>query len=374
MKKLITIVILAVVIIVLIVIFGGSPTPSSTTKEPIKIGAIISETGVAAAFGEMSHKGIQLAVDEINTAGGISSRPVQIVWENDQTDPKVSSGLFQKVTGIDKVGAIIGSNFDFVTQPLFSLAKTNKVVVVSPSNPRIPGAFDTNDHAFVMMTEFDTIVRTFASYLKGAQYTQLGIVRFESSFAESIEKTLNAMQVEMGKEQLISETYKQIGNNDFKTQILKLKQAKVDLVFLDMIGPDPVTFVQQANALGFKPTYITHIGIQDALSIKGVDPNMFNGFVLINWNFSPASFADKFMKKYGVQPDKSADRAYDAVYVLAQAIAQTPVGADVATTLEQGTFVTPNTSFKFNTNHAADTTPVLIQSITEGKLVPFNTL
>lgn len=371
MKKLITIVVLAIVIIVLIVIFGGSPTPSSTTKEPIKIGAIISETGVAAAFGEMAHKGIQLAVDEINGAGGVDGRSVQIVWENDQTDPKVSSGLFQKVTGIDKVGAIIGSNFDFVTQPLFSLAKTNKVVVVSPSNPRIPGAFDTNDHAFVMMTEFDTIVRAFSYYFKKEQYSQLGIVRFESSFAESIEKTLDTMQAEMGKKPIISETYKQIGNNDFKTQILKLKQAKVDLVFLDMIGPDPITFVQQANALGFKPKYITHIGIQDALSTKGVDANIFNDTVLINWNFSPPSFAEKFVKKYGIQPDKSADRAYDAVYVLAQAIAQTPAGADVATTLEQGTFVTPNTSFKFNANHAADTTRVLIQIIKEGKLMEY---
>jgi branched-chain amino acid transport system substrate-binding protein len=351
-----------------VVIASSKQGPVLTSAGPIKIGAIISETGFAAAFGEMSHKGIQLAADEINASGGISGRKVEIVWENDQTDPKVSSGLFQKVTGIDKVHAVIGSNFDFVTQPLFSLAKTNKVVVISPSNPRIPGAFDTNDHAFVMMTEFDTIVRSFKEYLSKETYSQLGIVRFESSFAESIEKTLNAMQSELGKKPLISETYKQIGNNDFKTQILKLKQAKVDLVFLDMIGPDPVTFVQQANALGFKPKYITHIGIQDALSIQGVDPNMFNGTVLINWNFSPASFYERFVKAYGVQPDKSADRAYDAVYVLAQAIAKNPAGTDLATTLESGTYVTPNTSFKFNANHAADTTPVLIQTIKDGKL------
>lgn len=369
MKKLTIIVVIAIIVIVLISVFSTKPSSPAGSKEPIKIGVIISETGFAAAFGEMSHKGIQLATDEINASGGIDGRKVEIVWENDQTDPKVSSGLFQKVTGIDKVDAIIGSNFDFVTQPLFSLAKTNKVVVISPSNPRIPGAFDTNDHAFVMMTEFDTIVRSFKDYLNKETYSQLGIVRFESSFAESIEKTLNTMQSELGKNPLISETYKQIGNNDFKTQILKLKQAKVDLVFLDMIGPDPVTFVQQANALGFKPKYITHIGIQDALSINGVDPNMFNGTVLINWNFSPASFYERFMKAYTVQPDKSADRAYDAVYVLAQAIAKKPAGTDLATTLEQGTFVTPNTSFKFNANHAADTTPVLIQTIKEGKLV-----
>ncbi len=372
MKKLILIAIVAIVVILLIALFGGSKTPgSSNGKEPIKIAAIISETGVAAAFGEMAHKGMALAQKEINDAGGIDGRMLEIVWENDQTDPKVSSGLFQKVTGIDKVSAIIGSNFDFVTQPLFSLASTSKVVVISPSNPRIPGAFDTNSHAFVMMTEFDTIIRSFKDYLSKESYTQLGIVRFESSFAESIQNTLGALQAELGKKPIISETYKQIGNNDFKTQILKLKQAKVDLVFLDMIGPDPMTFVQQAKALGFNPKYITHIGIQDALSIQGIDPNMFNGMVVINWNFSPASFMEKFQKAYGIAADKSADRAYDGVYVLAQAISQSKEPGDLASILEQGTFVTPNGPFKFNAKHAADQTPVLMQIIKEGKLVDY---
>lgn len=369
MKKLIGTILLVVVIIIVLVATSSSPKPAANSLQPIRLAAIISETGYAAAFGEMSHKGIELATKEINDAGGIDGRKVEIVWENDQTDPKVSSGLFQKVTSIDKVDAIIGSNFDFVTQPLFSLAKTNKVVVISPSNPRIPGAFDTNSHAFVMMTEFDTIVRTFKDYLSRETYNQLGIVRFESAFAESIQKTLDMMQTELGKQPIISETYKQIGNNDFKTQILKLKQAKVDLVFLDMIGPDPVTFVQQAKALGFNPKYITHIGIQDALSIKGVDPKMFDGTVLINWNYSPEAFAEKFQKAYGIAPDKSADRAYDAVYVLAKAVAQNPEGTDLALTLEKGTYVTPNTSFAFNKEHAAVSTPVLVQTIKEGKIV-----
>lgn len=366
MKKII-VGIIVLIIIVLIIVSSGSKSNSGE----IKIGAVISETGVAAAFGEMSHKGIDLAVDEINKAGGVDGKKVTVVFENDQTDPKVSSGLFQKLTGIDKVSAIIGSNFDFVTQPLFSLAKTNNVVVVSPSNPRISGAFDTNQYSFVMMTEFSDIIRQFGNYLKNTEYTQLGIVRFESSFAESIQNTLNDMQKEMGKKPIISETYKQIGNNDFKTIILKMKQAKADLVFLDMIGPDPVTFVNQAKQLGYNPKIITHVGIQDALAMKDVDPNMFNGVYSINWNVSPESFVQKFEAKYGVMPDKSANRAYDAVYVLAQAISKSKDSVELAKKLETMTFTTPNGDFKFNANHAADSTEVLIQKIEGGKLVEF---
>ena len=360
--------IIAVVVVVIIIIMGVRNS-SNESGDVIKIGAIISETGVASAFGEMAHKGLSLAEEEINENGGINGKLVKIIYEDDQTDPKVSSGLFQKVTGIDHVGGIIGSNFDFVTQPLFSLAKTNKVVVISPSNPRIPGAFDTNEYSFVMMTDFDSIIRSFKSYLQTTDYNKLGILRFESSFAEQIQSTLGDIQTELGKPAIVFETYKQIGNNDFKTQILKLKQAQADLVFLDMIGPDPVTFTSQAKALGYTPKIISHIGLQDALSMTDVDPNIFNGVVLINWNASPEVFATKFEAKYGIKPDKSADKAYDAVYVLAQAIAESSNTSDVASKLESELFTTPNGEFSFSPEHSAKSTAVLIQKVVNGKLV-----
>jgi branched-chain amino acid transport system substrate-binding protein len=372
-KKIIwAIIVLVAIVLIIIGVTSNSSQTGQNTGEPIKIAAIISETGVAAAFGEMAHKGIALAQKEINAKGGVNGRVVEIVWENDQTDPKVSSGLFQKVTGIDKVDAIIGSNFDFVTQPLFSLAKTNGVVVVSPSNPRIPGAFDTNEYSFVMMTEFSDIIRKFDEYLKQEQYTQLGILRFESSFAEEIQKTLNAMEIERGHKPVIAETYKQIGNNDYKTQILKLKQANVDMVFLDMIGPDPITFVRQAKTLNYAPKVISHIGLQDALSMLDIDPEIFDGTVLINWNYSPDAFVQKFEAEYGMKPDKSADRAYDSVYVLADAISRSKDSAELRSVLESRTFSTPNGNFKFNQNHAAQSTEVLIQKVEGGKLVEWS--
>ncbi len=361
-------VIWSVVVVLIIILVVSLKSSSVKNQDVIRIGAIISETGVASAFGEMSHKGIELAAKEINEKGGINGRKVEVVYEDDQTDPKVASGLLQKLTGVDKVDAIIGSNFDFVTQPLFSLASTTKVVVVSPSNPRIQGAFDTNKYSFVMMTEFSSIVRSFEAYLKATEHKQMAIVRFDSSFSESIKNTLNEMEVGMGNKPIISETYKQIGNNDFKTVILKLKQAKVDMVFLDMISIDPVTFVTQAKQLGFSPKIITHVGIQDALSMKEVDHKIFDGVVSINWNVSPKSFIEKFNSAYNINPDKSANRAYDSLYILAQAIAEK--GSDaLVNVLESKKFTTPNGEFKFNDNHAAANTEIRVEVVKDGVLI-----
>ncbi len=359
--------IIALIIVILLVIFAFKNNKESSS-EPVRLGAILSETGVAASFGEMSRKGIELAVKEINDSGGVNGRKVEVIFEDDQTNPTAASGAFQKLNGIDNVDAIIGSNFDFVTQPLFSLAQTNKVVVISPSNPRIKGAFDPNDYSFVMMTEFDVIVKEFEEYLKNTQYSQLGIVRFESSFSESIMNTLNGIQTTLGKKPIIAETYKEIGNNDFRTIILKLKQANVDLVFLDMVANDPVVFMTQAKQLGYSPKVITHVGIQDALAMKDSDPKIFDGVVSLNWNVSPQSFTEKFTKAYGMAPDKSANRAYDSVYVLAQAVSQTKDLTNLPQTLENEVFTTPNGEFKFNENHAAENTEVRLEIVKDGKL------
>lgn len=365
------------VVILLIIGFAynkkvGAPGAGGVdmSKEPIKIGAVVSLTGVAASFGEMSKYGIDLAVDEINAAGGVNGRPVAVVYGDDQTDPKTAVGMYQKLTSIDRVDAIIGSNFDFVTQPVFALASSSDTVVVSPSNPRISGGFDTNRHSFVMMSDFSKIVSELTNYLAQVDHKQLAIVRFESVFSEQISRTLNDIELSLKKPAIITETYKQIGNNDYKTIILKLKKAGADIVFLDMVATDPLTFVNQAKQLGYSPKIITHAGIEGPLAMKGVDTSIFDGIVVLDWNASSDVFKSKFEAKYKLVPTNSANRAYDAVYILSKAVADANSDkARIVSSLESQTFVTPNGPFKFTPEHAAGKTPVQIVEIKGGKYV-----
>lgn len=363
-----------VVVIILIALgvwmWGGSKKETKTGA-PIRIGALISQTGVAAQFGEMSKKGIDLAVDEINKAGGVDGRMVEVVYEDDRTDPKAAAGLYQKFTSVDHVDAIIGSNFDFVTQPVFALAKTGNVVVITPSSPRIAGAFDTNEMSFTMMSDFSKMVGTMSSYLDKESWKKIAVVRFESAFGAEITKTLNTLSNERGKGNVVDETYKQIGNNDFRTTVLKLKNAGVDVVFLDMIGPDPATFLSQAKAIGFNPKYVIHTGLADALAAKGADPKVFEGFTVLNWEVSTDAYKEKFRARYTVQPTNSSNRAYDAVYVLAEAVAKSADTKSVAAYLGSHTFTTPNGQFAFSADHAGSMTPVRLEKFTNGTYVAY---
>lgn len=360
------------VVVVAVVILGlvwMNKKKEPISGEPIKIGAIISQTGVASAFGEMSKYGIEMAVKEINEGGGIDGRLIEVVYEDDRTDPKAALGLYQKLTGIDHVDAIIGSNFDFVTQPIFAVAKDGDTVIISPSNPRIAGVFDTNSHSFVMMSDFSKIIYSLESYLSSSEYKKLAVVHFDSGFGAEIVKTLAAINQKLGKPEVTNESYKQIGNNDFRTIILKLKQAGVDAVFLDMVTIDPVTFMNQSKQLGYKPQVITYDSVKDSLAIEGTDKSLFDGVVVLNWNMTPESFDKKFREMYKIDPANSVNRAYDAIYILAEAISKAKEKSEIPTILENTKFKTPNGTFQFSPEHAAQNTETAIQVIKGGKLI-----
>ncbi len=349
--------ILGLVGVVLLALVGfGLFSTGTENSERIRLGAIISETGVAASFGEMSRKGIELAVDEINDAGGMDGRMVEVVFEDDATDPTKALSAYRKLTSVDGVSAIIGSNFDFVTQPLFAAAKDGSVVVVTPSSPYYAEYFGENKNAFFMMTNLPKIVGTFDAYLRTEEYSKIGILRYPSVFGEVFAEELDAS---------VDETYAEIGNNDFRTQILKLKSAGVDLVFLDMVANDPELFLKQSRELGYSPKIITHVGIKQAVGATA-DVSQFEGIVVLDWNVSPDAFVKKFTDAYGVAPDNSANRAYDAVYVLAETVA---AGGDVAKYMEEHTFTTPNGTVDFDNTHAASAMPVVLERIEGGKLV-----
>lgn len=365
MKKIIYII---VALVILVGAYSFVSKKNVSDAKPIKIGVVISQTGIASAFGEMSKYGIDMAAQEINNNGGVDGRTVEIVYEDDHTDPKIAVSSYQKLTSIDKVDGIIGSNWDFVTQPLFALAKENGVVVISPSNPRIAGAFDTNDYSFVMMSDFSKIINGLENYVSGSSYKKMAVVHFKSEFGAEIAKNLKSINDKLGKSEIVDESYNQIGNNDFRTLIAKLKQSKVDLVFLDMVATDPITFVTQSKQLGFTPQFLTYDSIMDALAIEGTDKNLFDGVVVLNWNVVTKEFEQKFKDTYKKEPKNSVNRAYDAVYVLSEAISKSKDKSDISKILKSTEFKTPNGIFRFTPDHASSNTQIEVQIIKDGKL------
>ncbi len=348
----------------------GDFTPQFALGNPIKIGALISQTGFAASFGEVAKHSMQLAVDEINKNGGIDGRMVELYVEDDATDPKQAVSGFQKLTSVDHVDGVIGGLFDFVAQPLFPLAQSSQAPLVTPTQPYIPGGFDLTDYSFTMLPEFGSIIRELKGYVQTHDTQKLAVVHFSSVFGKKIAATLNDVSQELGKGAIVDEQYTAIGQNDFRTTVLKLKTAGVDTVFLDMVDVDPVTFLTRCRELNYHPTIISYASLPDSFAAPDKDKSLMEGIVILDWEFSDPQFSKNYKARYGQEPTKSADKSYAAVYVLAEAIAKSQSRADVAGYLAAHSFDTPVGKVEFNSKHAVDSTPVRIVQIKNGTLVP----
>ena len=158
---------------------------------PIKIGAVISLTGFAAPWGEFGKNGMELAVKNINDAGGINGRMVELKIEDDRTDGKQAVSSYNKLVSVDGVDGVIGGVFDFTALPIIPLAKNNNTALISPSNFRIVGGFDLNDQSFVMMTDFNKVLKQLDSYIKKEGIKKLAVVHFQSSWGNEIEKKID---------------------------------------------------------------------------------------------------------------------------------------------------------------------------------------
>lgn len=340
-------------------------------KEPIRIATILSETGIAAAFGENTKLGSLLAVEEINSNGGINGRKIKLISENDQTDPKTAVGLYKKVTSVDTVDAIIGGNFDFVVNPLFAEAEKNETIVITPMSPRIAGALDTNQNSFTMLSDFSEIVYALDGYLSKTPYQKMAVIHYASAFGTEITKTINMIGEKNGKEGVIEETYNSFGISDWTPYILKMKKNGVDLVFADMLGTDYLNFVIQARRLGLTAQLVTHMDVREGLKDTAKDISVLEGTVVLNWDVlgNDAEFNTKFMEKYGREADHFAAQAYVAVYVLTDAIGKAELKTEIPKILETETFATPFGSFNFTKDHTSKT-KVAIQVIKDGKLIP----
>ncbi|GFP28546.1 ABC transporter substrate-binding protein, partial [Candidatus Hakubella thermalkaliphila] len=115
--------------VLLIAVAACAPAP----PEEIKIGAIMSKTGALAAMGELIGDGAELAVKEINAAGGVLGKPVKLLLEDDATDPAKSLEAFKKLVEVEGVEVVVGPMISGAVMSIGPYAKERGVLFVSPS-------------------------------------------------------------------------------------------------------------------------------------------------------------------------------------------------------------------------------------------------
>ena len=200
--------------------------------EPIKIGEYASLTGKEASFGQSSHDGIALAVEEINASGGVLGRPFELITEDDQTMPGQSATVAKKLIARDKVIALLGEVSSGRSLEAAPVAQAAKIPMIAPA-ATTPKVTQTGSYIFrvCFIDPFQgTVMAKFA--LGDLQAHKVAIISSVSNaysvgLAKFFRETFTASGGTVAVEQKYSE-----GDKDFYAQLTAVKAAGVDAIFV----------------------------------------------------------------------------------------------------------------------------------------------
>ena len=297
---------------------------SAAAQETIKIGEYASLTGAQASFGQESHKGTQLAIDEINAAGGVLGRKLQLITEDDQSQAGQASTVVQKLIAQDKVVALLGEVASSKSLEGAPIAQRNKIPMISPASTNSK-VTETGDYIFrvCFIDPFQgTVMAKFALSKGWKKIAILTDVKQDYSvgLAEFFVKYFTAHGGTIVRDQKYSS-----GDKDFRAQLTSVKAASPDAVFVPGYYGEVALIGKQARLLGLTVPFLGGDGWvgESLLSVAAgsLDGSFFSA------HFSPddtrpavQDFVRRFRAKYKSEPDDMAALGYDSAMILADAI------------------------------------------------------
>ena len=302
------------------------PAADAVKREPIKLGEYASLTGKEAGFGQTSHQGVVLAIEEINAAGGVLGRRLELAYEDNQTKPGESATAVKKLISRDKVVTIIGEVSSGRSLEAAPIAQQNRIPMVAPAatNPKVT---QTGNYIFrvCFIDPFQgTVMAKFAKEdLKAKRVAILSSV--SNAYSLGLAKFFKETFIPNGGE-VVSEKNFSEGDKDFRAQLTAVKAAGVDAVFVPGYYTESALIVRQARDLGLEMPFFGGDGWEDEQLLK-IGGEALNGcyysthFSAENTDPVVAAFTAKYKARWNNEaPGAFSALGYDAVYIIADAI------------------------------------------------------
>ena len=326
MKKVIISGIVVVVAIAGILLFSGK-----NDNDTIKVGVMQSLTGGLASYGEAGKNGFSMAVEEINSKGGIDGKQIEVIYEDSKCSPKDALSSAQKLISIDKVKYIAGSICSGEVLAVLPLTEENKILYLAQgSSPEITG----KGKYFFRTWPSDALSGKYLADFLSEKYQNIAVITGKTDYTTALSKTLSAELVKNGKTVSVEEVFNE-GANDFRDQLSKIKAKNPDVLFVNVqTGTDAAKVSKQARELGIKAQLVVAFLSGDEFVKSGPSANgtiiMDTAILDIDREVS-ASFAKKYNDRFGNTPLLFiSGQMYDYAYLLKNAIEKGGESADDA--------------------------------------------
>ena len=287
--------------------------------EVFVLGGIGPLTGSAAAYGESVKNGIELAVNEINEAGGINGYQVEYYFEDDVNDAEKAVNAYNTLK--DKgIQMLVGT---VTSKPCIAVGAESAVdnmFQLTPSGSAVQCV--ENDNVFrVCFSDPDQGKKSAEYIAEHGLATKIAIIYDSSSeYSDGIRESFVTTAEEKGLEIVASEAFTADSNTDFSVQLDKAKEAGAELVFLPIYYQEASTILKQADDKDFHPQFFGCDGMDGILSVENFDPALAEGLMLLTPftvdEEGSQDFVKAYEEAYGIEPLQFGAGAYDSVYAI----------------------------------------------------------
>jgi branched-chain amino acid transport system substrate-binding protein len=291
----------------------------------IVIGHFGSMTGSEATFGQSTDEGIRLAIDEVNSKGGVKGKKLKLITMDDQGKAEEAASVVTRLIEQEKVVALLGEVASTRSLAAAPIAQTKKIPMITPSstNPKVTQVGDYIFRVCFIDPFQGTVMAKFAA--ENLKVKKVAILRdVKSDYSVGLADFFTQKFKELGGEIVADMSY-QSNDVDFKAQLTQLKSKNPEAIFIPGYYTEVGLIARQAREIGLKVPLMGGDG-WDSPKLYEIGQDAVNGGYFSNHysteSTDPAAveFITKFKAKYNKSPDGLSAAGYDAAQVLIKAL------------------------------------------------------
>ncbi len=299
---------------------------TETTGSAFKIGAIGPSTGGAAVYGIAVQNGADLAIKEINAAGGINGYQIEYNFQDDECDNEKSVNAYNTLKDWG-MQMLVGTTTSGCCIAVAAESSNDNLFQITPSGSSVD-CINGNDNVYqVCFTDPNQGVGA-AQYIGTNAVAEKVAVIYDSSdvYSSGIYEKFAQEAANQPFEIVAAEAFTADNKTDFSVQLQKAKDAGAELVFLPIYYTEASLILTQANGMGYEPKFFGCDGLDGILNVENFETSLAEGVMLLTPFAADAedeatkSFVSAYEAAYGDTPNQFAADAYDAVYILKAAI------------------------------------------------------
>jgi branched-chain amino acid transport system substrate-binding protein len=295
----------------------------------IKVGEFGSLTGSTATFGISTQRGIDMAVEDLNAAGGIRGRKVQMIVEDDQGKPEEAATVAQKLINQNGVVAMLGEVASSRSLAAAPICQGAGIPMITPAstNPKVTEVGDYIFRVCFIDPDQGRVVAQFAFNTVGARTAAI-LTDVKNDYSVGLASFFEERFVQLGGTIATKESYTE-GDIDFKAQLTAIRAKKPDVLFIPGYYTEVGLIGRQAQELGLTAKLLGCDG-WDSPKLLEIAQGSLEGFYFTNHysvsdpNPAVRQFVERYRELYGETPDAMAVLGYDAANVLFDAMKRAP--------------------------------------------------